>query len=998
MASIRQLYVNLSLRAADFNNQIRGAQREMKEFERIIRPSTKALNDIGRTATAAGGALTAGVTVPLTALAAVSVKAASEFESSFAGIRKTVDGVVDSGGGLTEFGKELSQQMRDLSKTIPISVNELNKIGEAAGQLGIKKDSIVEFTKTMAMLGETTNLTSDQAATATANIQNIFGAAGKDVDRFGATLVALGNAGASTEADIIEMGKRIAGTGHLVGLTQAQVLSFASALSSVGINAEAGGSAISRVFLKINNAVADGGKSLDEFARIAGMNSAAFKQAFQTDAAGATVAFISGLQRLKGEGENVNATIEGVIGKSIIIKDTLLRASGAGDLLTSTLQLGNRAWQENSALIKEAEQRHATFKSQLQLLWNVVNDVAITLGTVLIPILLNVLSGLKPVIAVVAQLAEWFAKLPVPVQTVIVAIGALAAIVGPLLLAFGLAATSIAAVIPAVLGAAAAIGTVGAPVLALVAAIGIWIAGLTAAGVALAAFIASNEKTRAAVVEAWEIIQLAALRLFDQLVPLFSDIAAKMSVVWAAIGPDVQAAFSFAVSTAAEMIKNLAVAIEIGLDFITGLVELFHGTITGDFSKIKFGVTGIWNATWDAVKAIVLAPIGFIKLTVTVFLESIKAAFSTLKTNTEKIWSAMWNAIKSAMMVPINAIKATIADLTGAVTGRFKAMYDAVVGNSYVPDMIEGIRDAFGQLDEVMVDPTRRAANGVMSSFKNMFDTVLGFARDWKGSLKSLLGDILQGFDLKAILKGDFGSILGSLKDVLGIGGGKSGSGGIGGALGGIFGGGTGAGQAATGAMATLNPIAAGVSIAQGAFNLGKDIAGEFRKGAKQADALVPAQVGFGDALSHIIDPINLARKNDTLTLSQAATGQIVLEQTISEYLARLNAFASAPGEDQRHRQLVVDQSLRDMTPLITQLRLDIQKAIQEEGGIVGRQGEVIGGGGTTITVEAIHNTFYLDGVTDVPTLIEWIKLNFGGLTEEIVRQVELKTGAVVSR
>lgn len=959
MASIRQLYVNLSLRADNFNNQIRSAQREMKEFDRTIKPSLKALNDIGRTATAAGTAMTAGLTVPLTAAATLSVKAASDFESSFAGIRKTVDGVVASGGGLTDFGKELQQQMRDLSKTIPISVNELNKIGEAAGQLGIKKDSIVQFTETMALLGETTNLTSDQAATATANIQNIFGAAGKDVDRFGATLVALGNAGASTEADIIEMAKRIAGTGHLVGLTQAQVLSFASALSSVGINAEAGGSAISRVFLKISNSVADGGKSLNEFARIAGMDAAAFKKAFQTDAAGATVAFISGLQRLKGEGENVNATIEGVIGKSIIIKDTLLRASGAGDMLTSTLQLGNKAWQENSALIKEAEQRHATFKSQLQILWNVVNDVAITLGTVLIPILLNVLQGLKPVIAVVAQLAEWFSKLPVPVQTVVVAIAALVAVIGPLLLGFGLVATSIAAVIPAITGAVAAISTLGAPILLIIAGIAAWVAALTSVGVALVAFIASNEDTRRAVIEAWNSIKAAANDLVAELVPVFQEMAAALKIVWDAIGPQVKASFQFAVDVIVQMVKLMASTVTTGLKVITGAVQAFHGLLTGDFSKFSTGL--------------------------------------------QKIWTALWNAIKGVVNIGINDIKSKITAFTTAVSNAFKGMYDAVVGNSYVPDMIEGIRDAFGMLDEYMVDPTRRAANGVMSTFKNMFDTVLSFARDWKGTLKNMFSDFLSGINLGQVFKGDFGSILQSAKDVLGIGGGKSGSG----ALGGIFGGGgggvppgSGGGSAGpSGFAGTLANIGTGINIAQSAFDLGKDIAGQFGQGRKNANAFVPAQEGFGEALSVIIDPINAARANDTLTLSQAASGQIVLEQTISEFLTRLNEFATAPGDQQRQRQLVADQALRDLTPLMTQIRLDIQKAIQEEGGIVSPNGAVVGGRATTtIEVGGIQNTFVLDGVTDVPTLIDWIKRNFGGLTEEIVRQVELKTGAVVSR
>lgn len=441
MATIAQLWVDLNLRTENFNNGVRAAQREAKEFDKTIAPTTKLLKDLGSAATAAGTGLTAAVTLPLAAIAGLSVKAASDFESSFAGVRKTVDATEE------EFAK-LSAGFREMAKTIPVSVNELNRIGEAAGQLGIKKADILQFTRTMADLGVTTNLTADQAATATAQIQNIFGAAGKDVDRFGATLVALGNAGASTEKDIIEMSLRIAGAGHQVGLSQAQVLSFAAALSSVGINAEAGGSAISRVFLKINDAVAGGGKALNGFAKVAGLSSADFKKAFQTDAAGATTEFIAGLGRLKEQGVNVNGVLEGLVGKNIILKDTLLRASGAGDLLSSTLKLGNDAWKDNTALVNEAAQRYKTFESQFQVFKNQINDVAITLGTALLPILSSLLESSKPLIAFLADAAKWFTELPKPVQLAAVAIAALAAAIGPALVGFGLMASGIGNMIP----------------------------------------------------------------------------------------------------------------------------------------------------------------------------------------------------------------------------------------------------------------------------------------------------------------------------------------------------------------------------------------------------------------------------------------------------------------------------------------------------------------------------------------------------------------------
>ena len=80
----------------------------------------------------------------------------------------------DEEAGGTWFGPSqeefsaLSAGFLEMSKRIPVNVNELNRIGEAAGQLGIETRSILRFTDTIAKLGVTTNLASDQAAVALA--------------------------------------------------------------------------------------------------------------------------------------------------------------------------------------------------------------------------------------------------------------------------------------------------------------------------------------------------------------------------------------------------------------------------------------------------------------------------------------------------------------------------------------------------------------------------------------------------------------------------------------------------------------------------------------------------------------------------------------------------------------------------------------------------------------------------------------------------------------
>lgn len=390
--------------------------------------SGKRIEQLGQNISNVGSRLTATLTLPLVVAGGAAIKFATEFESSFAGVRKTVDATEE------EF-TQLAQGMRDLARTeIPIDVNELNAIGEAAGQLGIRTENILSFTRVMADLGVATNLTSEQAAVSMARIANVTGLPQDQFDRLGSTVVALGNTFATTESEIVEFGTRIAGAGKLAGLTEAQILGIGTAMSSIGVQAEAGGTSVQKVLLGMIQAIGEGGEELRVFAETAGVSSAEFAKLFEEDAGAAFTAFVEGLGRQGNAGIGTLQDL-GLANERVI--RSFLSLAGAGDLLSRALDTGTVAFAENTALAKEAAQRYATFESQLTLAWNRIKDVAITLGTALLPVLLDGLKVLEPWVDKLADLAARFAQLPASVRTTTLVLVALAAAAGPLLFVTG---------------------------------------------------------------------------------------------------------------------------------------------------------------------------------------------------------------------------------------------------------------------------------------------------------------------------------------------------------------------------------------------------------------------------------------------------------------------------------------------------------------------------------------------------------------------------------
>lgn len=412
----------------DLCKNLKENKDKLKEVEDAADDTTTALEDTDEATDKAGDGFTIlkGVVVRFVTEAlhkAVDklrefVDTAIEFESSFADVRKVLGDVSD------EELADLEQGIRDLALVRPQTASDIAEISAMAAQLGVRgTDNILNFTDTMVKLSDATNLTGEEAASDFAQFMNIMTTSQEDVDNLGATVVNLGNNFATTEKDIIEMSLRLGAAGKLAGMTEADVLGVATALSSVGIRADAGGSAFSKLIINMSNASANGQKAneiisqtgytlrdlqmmadndsasfkslanelgytsdefqgfvdasatLEGFSEVTGLTADEFTKKFGEDATGTVQQFINSLAAM-GDTEALQ-TLDQMGIKEIRLRDTILRSTTGIENFNKALDIANEGWEENIALDNEANQRYQTTESRMKMVKNRFNEFGI---------------------------------------------------------------------------------------------------------------------------------------------------------------------------------------------------------------------------------------------------------------------------------------------------------------------------------------------------------------------------------------------------------------------------------------------------------------------------------------------------------------------------------------------------------------------------------------------------------------------------------------------
>lgn len=346
--------------------------------------------------------LGASSTALLAADAAV-VKTANDYQTAFAQVERTSQ----TSGAAAD---ALRQQLVALSTTIPVSFENVAQIAALGGQLGISANSLVSFTKATAEFSATTNLTIDDAGTALGRLAQLMPGVGTQYDNLASSILKVGVNSVATESQIVNTAQRIAGVGTQAGLSATDIVGLSGALASLGVAPEAVQGSITRLFTKIQQAVADGGAALDQFGRVSGVTGQQFAQLWQSSPSTAILDLMKGIGE---QGSNATGALNSLGLTASRDISNLEKLAGSTGVLKQALSDAQSGFANTSTLTDQYGKIAETTASKLQLLKNNWDALLATAGSSTSGVISSAVDGLNKVLQAFTSIeqnpiAQWF--------------------------------------------------------------------------------------------------------------------------------------------------------------------------------------------------------------------------------------------------------------------------------------------------------------------------------------------------------------------------------------------------------------------------------------------------------------------------------------------------------------------------------------------------------------------------------------------------------------
>ncbi len=588
---------------------------------------------------------TAMKTVVLAAPLVGATKAAMDFESEMAEVRKVVD--FDT----PQQFKEMGQDILDLSTKMPMAASGIAKIVAAGGQAGIARQDLMQFAQDAVKMGVAFDITADQAGDMMAKWRSAFNLNQNGVVALADKINYLGNTTAASAPLIADVVTRIGPLGEIGGVASGEIAALGASMVATGVQSDVAATGIKNLILGMTAGEGATKSQAAAFQQL-GFDAADMAKRMQTDAKGAIMDVFRALQALPKDQQA--SVLADLFGKESIGAIAPLLTNL--DALQDNFNKVNNVMQYGGSVDAEYAARCGTTANQLSLFRNSITAVAIEIGSALLPAINSILQNIVPV---VVAFANWAKEHQVLIQTMVALAASFAGVLlaarsilairagfnmlketanlffivnknGETVLRGAATASKLfhaglnglgAAFRAAATGARAlAMALMANPIIAIVAVI-------IAVVAAIIYFWNTNEQFRAAVIAIWNNIVSFGMSLFSALAAFFTG-------VWNGL-----VAIATAVWSGIMTVATMAVSV------IMDIISAFGAFFTGVWN----GCLAIASAVWDAISSFVSAAASVIEGIISALVDYISSAWDSAVAAVQSFASSVMDAIGQAV-------------------------------------------------------------------------------------------------------------------------------------------------------------------------------------------------------------------------------------------------------------------------------------------------------------------------------------------------------------
>ena len=692
------------------------------------------------------------VTAGITVLGTVAVKTGSDFDAAMSKVAAVSGATGDDLQALRDKAREMGSQTKFSASEAAEAMNYMAMAGWKTEDMLSGIEGIMNLA---AASGEDLATTSDIVT----DVLTAFGLTAADSAHF-ADVLAAASSNANTNVSMMgETFKYAAPVAGSLGFSVEDTAEAIGLMANAGIKSTQAGTSLRSIMTALAGEVKFCGESIGEV-EIQTTNADGSMRELSDILADCRVAF-AGLS----ESEQASAA-QALVGKNAMSGFLALMNAAPADIEKLSGAISNC----DGTSLSMAETMQDNLAGQLTILKSQLEELAISFSDILMPAIRSIVSRIQGLVDKLNQLDP-------QTKETIVKIALVAAALGPILIVLGKTISGIGSVLSLVSKAPAAISAVKGGITAVTGALGVSMGTILAVVAAIAALVAAfmhlwktNENFKNNILGIWEQIKSTFSGLTqginDRINALrfnFESFTDMLKAAWDALCNLLAPVFEGVFQHIADIFSGIS-------GVILGLLDVFIGLFTGNWSQLWDGVKGIFTSIWNFIVSTFTNILNTLKGIADVVLGWFGTSWNEVWTSIKDFFVKIWTSISTFFTGIVTGIRDFFVNIWTGIYTFFSNIWGAIytVVSTVFQTIYNTIMTVWNSIYETIAP--------LLDAFKYLFETIfqaiqilIGMAMDWISEKISAIWNAIVSF-LTPILEGiknTFTTIWNAIKSVI---------------------------------------------------------------------------------------------------------------------------------------------------------------------------------------------------------------------------------------